>query len=277
MSEIWVMPNVTSIQNTGTEWLLSLLLSIPDEQRVPTLMTIWRIWHAHNEVTHDKPCPTIEGSRRFLDSYLKSLMIIRQFPEADITKGKMVVDTQLGFKKAPGRDHPKPKEWWQPSEPGSFKLNVDGAFTNSAAGIGCVVRDHAGVVVLAACRKLEHCRDATDVELAALEEGIRLTLQWTNARFFVETDCAEAVQLIKDSTPNTSVYAGRVAAIRELLRERDSYVAKVSRELNCVSHGLAKLGRVHGRTELWLSNYPQEVADAVHHDCNSPSIYLLYY
>jgi hypothetical protein len=59
MSEIWVMPNVTSIQNTGTEWLLSLLLSIPDEQRVPTLMTIWRIWHAHNEVTHDKPCPTI--------------------------------------------------------------------------------------------------------------------------------------------------------------------------------------------------------------------------
>jgi hypothetical protein len=199
-------------------------------------------------------------------------MIIRQFPEADVTKGKMVVDTQLGFKKAPGRDHPKPKEWWQPPEPGSFKLNVDGAFTNSAAGIGCVVRDHAGAVVLAACRKLEHCRDATDVELAALEEGIRLTLQWTNARFFVETDCAEAVQLIKDSTPNTSVYAGRVAAIRELLRERDSYVAKVSRELNCVSHGLAKLGRVHGRTELWLSNYPQEVADAVHHDCNSPFI-----
>jgi hypothetical protein len=128
-----------------------------------------------------------------LDSYLKSLMIIRQFPEADITKGKMVVDTQLGFKKAPGRDHPKPKEWWQPPEPGSFKLNVDGALTNSAAGIGCVVRDHAGAVVLAACRKLEHCRDATDVELAALEEGIRLALQWTNTRFSAETDCAEAV------------------------------------------------------------------------------------
>jgi hypothetical protein len=35
MSEIWAMPNDTSIKNTGTEWLLSLLLSIPDEQRAP--------------------------------------------------------------------------------------------------------------------------------------------------------------------------------------------------------------------------------------------------
>jgi hypothetical protein len=105
-----------------------------------------------------------------------------------------------------------------------------------------------------------------------MEEGIRLTLQWTNTRFSAERDCAEAIQLIKDSTPNTLVYAGRVAVIRELLRERGSYVVKVSRELNSVSHGLAKLGRVQGRTKFWLSNYPQEVAEAVHHDCNSPFI-----
>jgi hypothetical protein len=99
-------------------------------------------------------------------------MIIKQFPEADVTKGKMVVDTQLGFKKVPCRDQPKPMKWWQPPEPESFKLNVDGAFTNSGAGIGCVVCDHAGVVVLVACRTLKHCRDATDAELAAMEEAL---------------------------------------------------------------------------------------------------------
>jgi hypothetical protein len=47
------------------KWLLHLLLTILDVQRAPVLMTR-RIWHAHNELTHDKPFPSIEGSHRFL-------------------------------------------------------------------------------------------------------------------------------------------------------------------------------------------------------------------
>jgi hypothetical protein len=92
MSEVWSMPHVELIRNTGKEWLLQLLVSIPEAQRAPTVMTIWRIWHAHNEMTHDKPCPSIEGLRRFLISYLNSLMMIKQFPNAAVVKGKMVVD-----------------------------------------------------------------------------------------------------------------------------------------------------------------------------------------
>jgi hypothetical protein len=129
MAEIWPLPRDELLVHTGKEWLLHLLLSIPEEQRAPTLMTIWRIWHAHNEVTHDKPCPPIEGSRRFLVSYLNSLMMIKQFPDADITKGKMVVDTSQGFKRVPtdadGRQ--KERKRWLPPDQGAAKLNVDGA------------------------------------------------------------------------------------------------------------------------------------------------------
>jgi hypothetical protein len=65
-----------------------------------TLMVLWRIWHGHNEITHDKPCPPIEGSRRFLIGCLNSLLINKQWPEAAVEKGKMIVDTAQGFKKA---------------------------------------------------------------------------------------------------------------------------------------------------------------------------------
>jgi hypothetical protein len=47
-----------------------------------------------------KACPPIEGSRRFLVSYLDSLLLIKQVPDADMVKGKMVIDQQ-GFKRNP--------------------------------------------------------------------------------------------------------------------------------------------------------------------------------
>jgi hypothetical protein len=76
MAEVWPLPQDKLLINIGTKWLLHMLVSIADEQRAPMLMTLWRIWHTHNEMTHDKPCPSIEGSRRFLVSYMNSLLMI---------------------------------------------------------------------------------------------------------------------------------------------------------------------------------------------------------
>jgi fructosamine-3-kinase len=95
-----------------------------------------------------------------------------------------------------------------------------------------------------------------------------MALAWTPLSFIVETDCLEAIQLIKDTTPNTSRYASRVQVIRELIRERDVKLAKVHRVANRVSHELARWSRVHGRTEAWVGNLPQEAAKAVLFDCN---------
>jgi hypothetical protein len=56
--------------------------------------------------------------------------------------------------------------------------------------------------------------------------------------------------------------------IRELLRERDTRVAKIFRVVNHVSHELAKLGRIQHRAELWLRGHPDEVANTMNMDCN---------
>uniref|UniRef100_A0ACD5TUW4 Uncharacterized protein n=1 Tax=Avena sativa TaxID=4498 RepID=A0ACD5TUW4_AVESA len=130
------------------------------------------------------------------------------------------------------------------------------------------LRDQTGEVIFVACRKPAHCRDATEAELLAIEEGLKLALHWTTLPFTIETDCAEAIVLINESTPNTSVYAFRIDAIRALLKERGTSLVKISRNGNQVSHDLAKLSRVQDRTAVWLRNYPEEISVAINLDCN---------
>jgi ribonuclease HI len=221
-------------------------------------------------MTHGKPCPPIEGSRRFLVSYLNSLLLIKQFPAADFVKGNMVLSPESGFNKqgthADGRQ--KVRKKWELPGPGEVKLNIDGAFSSTGAGIGLLLRDDKGEVIFAACQKLQQCQDATEAEIKAIEEGLRLALHWSTLNITVESDCAEAVELIKESTPNTSAYAFSINVIREFLREREIKIAKISRDVNVASHELAKLGRVHGRTEVWFSSHPPEIAEALSNDCN---------
>jgi hypothetical protein len=104
-------------------------------------------------MTHGKPCPPIEGSRRFLVSYLNSLLLIKQFPAADFVKGNMVISPESGFNKqgthADGRQ--KVRKKWELPGPGEVKLNIDGTFSSTGAGIGLLLRDDKGEVIFAAC------------------------------------------------------------------------------------------------------------------------------
>ncbi|KAK1660876.1 hypothetical protein QYE76_049035 [Lolium multiflorum] len=209
----------------------------------------------------------IKTSRRNEDDF------IAWYPDKrDVIKGKMVVRPELGFKRADhvGDGRQKVRKKWMRPEPGVAKLNTDGAFARDGAAAGMVLRDHQGDMIFAACRMLRHCSDATEAELLAIEEGLSLALQWTTSKIVVESDCAEAIELIKKSTPNTSAYAFRVSVIRDLIQERDIEIGKVCREANTASHELAKFGRVQGRSEFWLSNVPQTVAEAMANDCNPP-------
>jgi hypothetical protein len=99
--EIWELPTHDTIKPTWSEWLLCVLNEASETKRVNMMMIPWRIWHNHNEITHDKPYPSIKGSRRFLSSYLDSLLMIKQFPEVAIEKGKMIIDPRAGFCRIP--------------------------------------------------------------------------------------------------------------------------------------------------------------------------------
>ena len=76
--------------NTGPEWLLQVLAELLEEERLYTLMTIWRCWHVRNEIVHHKRTPPVEASARFLSSYICSLLSLQANPNGDHVKGKMV-------------------------------------------------------------------------------------------------------------------------------------------------------------------------------------------
>jgi hypothetical protein len=163
MAEIWRLPKVDELVNNGSEWLLHLLDQCSEIEGTMLLMTLWRIWHVRNEVVHHKSAPRIDASKRFLSSYLGSLLCIKQHPQSDITKGKMVVD--YGRTNAREKDAVQasvrllPSRFWSKPPDGIIKLNVDGSFSASEGngGAGMVIRDHNGDIKLSACRHLVSC------------------------------------------------------------------------------------------------------------------------
>jgi hypothetical protein len=119
---------------------------------------------------------------------------------------------------------------------------------------------------------LIHCIDSTDAELLAIEDGLCFALLWSPLPFTVETDSCEAAELIKETTPNTSVCAFQISDIREMLQERHISVIKISRDANRASHELAKIGRVDQRNAIWFVDLPLVVSQAIEFDCNPVAI-----
>ena len=133
-----------------------------------------------------------------------------------------------------------------------------------------ILCDSNGAVIFAACRQLTNCGDALEAELAAMEEGLSLALHWMTEAIVLESDSAEAIKLVNEASPNCSRHAMRIKVIRDNFREREITIVKVSRDANAASHGLAFLGRVQGRTGLWLQDYPPDIAVTIIDECTLP-------
>ena len=221
MTETWPLPELESLSTSDSEWLLHLLDGKEETVRVMILMTLWRIWHCRNEVVHLKPMPSIESSKRFLCSYLESILTIKKFPTADPVKGKTVLSWDIAAKqkKKSSVAGVRPLRPWRKPPYGHVKLNVDGSFcaASGTGGIGVVIRDDAGLVIVSACHFLSSCQSPLEAELEACQEGVTMALNWSNQPCMVEMDCPEAVKMICSGELNRSPFTGLVQEIKHLM------------------------------------------------------------
>jgi hypothetical protein len=165
-------------------------------------------------VTHDKDLPSIEGSKIFLLSYIRTLKSIKSLSTEEVIKGKCAkfMDTikpTLTCEPSPGN-----LRWLMPS-PGWVKLNCDGSYKKKdrSAGAGMTLRDDEGKVIFSSCRQLIRCGDPLEAETKACEEGLRLALQWSNCPVSLELDCSVVVEAIKGRTQDRSPLAHLIEEI----------------------------------------------------------------
>jgi ribonuclease HI len=275
MEEVWSLPDLDVVTCTDPEWLLHMLDNKSEVERTMILLTLWRIWYARNEVVHHKPMPSIESSRRFLCSYLDSLLIIKHDPGADPMKGKSVVsfDRMVGEKCRKKKDAAcvQPLKPWIMPRRGSIKLNVDGSFcaTDGTGGTCMVLRDETGMIIVSACSFMSSCSSPLHAELKSCREGIAMAMEWSTLPCLIEMDCTEAVKMIKEPGIDRSLFMSIVQEIKELLVEGDRFdIVVISHEQNKASHVLANLGRSMTLNRYWPNSGPDEVLAVCQAECN---------
>jgi hypothetical protein len=130
------------------------------------LLLTWRVWHARNEATHDKPLPTVEGSASFLCGYLKLLQNIKTTPTDQILHGKQPMIDASDVRAASQAKLPPDKSWRRPPA-GWVTLTIDGSFkeVDGNGGSGMVLRDEVGHIIFSACHFLPSCVEAMEAEL----------------------------------------------------------------------------------------------------------------
>jgi hypothetical protein len=77
MRGVWLLPYESDMKVNPFAWF-SIIIQAPVQMVDNIFLVAWRAWHARNEVTHEKPLPSIEGAKRFLCSYLKSVKNARE-------------------------------------------------------------------------------------------------------------------------------------------------------------------------------------------------------
>lgn len=237
-----------------SDWILDISGRVSKEERMGLMMLLWRIWYVRNGITHGKAAIPVEVSQRFIISYMASLLEIRQHPNANLIKGKHVVQY--------GSSMPLPRQckpsaesssWIRPQE-GWMKLNVDGSYhpSDGKGGTGAVLRDSSGNLIFAACGVLHRPASALEAEMVDCREGISMALKWTLLPIIVETDCLEMVQLIHSDEKAMSDLAFLIREVKLLLKgNREIVIKKVSRGQSRDCHVLANKGRCESLTAFW--------------------------
>jgi ribonuclease HI len=273
MSEVWTLPKIDQIVGPRGNWLEELLLAANDQTLNQIMMIIWRIWFVRNEITHDKPMPSIEGSRRFLCSYMNSLENVSKMSTQEIIKGKSPILVRPDQQRSAPAPVAAENAWVKPPL-GHVKLTTDGSFVqqDGTAAAGMIIRRSDGTIVLSSCRSLRKCGSALEAELCAVMEGMSLALEWCQEPIIVETDSDTVVKMLCNKVKDLSPLGHLVAEAKELLSDRIVRISKVPRSHVSSGHLLASFGRLNDHTTVWLGSGPEAILDSLLRDCNSTLI-----
>ncbi|TXG47194.1 hypothetical protein EZV62_026488 [Acer yangbiense] len=161
-------------------------------------------------------------------------------------------------------DRPVPK-WLAPPQ-GMFKINTDAALNvqGNSAGIGVVIRNFRGQVMLSSCKNFRTAFSPVIAEALAVLEGLRLAKL---GGFFPTVLESDALTVVQDICRNESLSSDVGLVIDDILffcRDFNFFSFRhVPRLANKVAHGLAKLALSNLGEFVWSGDCPLCVENLV--------------
>ena len=206
MRHEWSLSDEEQFNSLSTEKLLGWILDVGVDEGAQVLL-FWRTWYIRNNVTHPTDKLSVEGSARFLAKYWTELCSTQHQRSSFDSKGKeLVVDSLVAKKKNVTK---ATNAAWEAPTTGWLKMNVDGSFVpgSKEGGIGVVIRDDKGRVLLTAWSYISKGSDVEEIEALACREGLKLAVEWCKQRLILESDCRSLVETIKKWERNRSQLA----------------------------------------------------------------------
>jgi ribonuclease HI len=146
-------------------------------------------------------------------------------------------------------------------------------YTCRKPGVGVVIRNDKGEVVLMAWRVLFQCASAYEAEAQACAEGLQLASQWCPGPIIVETDSSRMLIAMKTGGTDRSELRYIFLEAKEYLQTLIEWrFQKVKRECNKVAHHeLCHLARRNTHTMTWWRQAPACVINLLNDDNILPS------
>lgn len=150
------------------------------------------------------------------------------------------------------------------------KINADDAFDESTGegGLGVVIRNHQGEVLLTAWKDLQALRDAEEAETLACMEGLMLAADWCPQMAVLETDnCTIASMMTTRSGERSSLKFIIDEAVTAGNRLPEWTIVHKGRESNRVAHELAQLAKRNRHSAVWHYTAPVCVEQIIAREC----------
>ncbi|KAF5444910.1 hypothetical protein F2P56_034002 [Juglans regia] len=176
-----------------------------------------------------------------------------------------VIQSYTDLKQLPIR---KAREYfdWKPPPSGSLKLNVDGAVFDDLhkAGVGVVLRDDAGMVIMATSKVEFEVINAKAIESLAIFRALQLCATMGIHSLIVESDCLMAIQVLNNDIPSDPMLDPLLCEIRKLLRVFvECKFQHIYRESNRVAHILARYAWNVENISMWNDCYPDFISQVI--------------
>ncbi|KAL5758729.1 hypothetical protein ACOSP7_021340 [Xanthoceras sorbifolium] len=205
------------------------------------LVAVWLLWTRRNLFVHESVCLSTDSV------WSKAVAYVQDFDVACAQKAPPSVSSGSGL------------QCWVPPPPDVFKLNVDAAFDklNSKIGLGMVVRNAGGDVVLAAALSFKGGTSVVVGEAQAVLEGILLAGNRGFRPLLVESDCLNVVNLCNSNITVLCEIGNVVTDIKLALGWFEVLsIGFVPRVSNSVGHGIARWALGFNCSTIWSCNFP---------------------